>query len=86
MSKNKQQSFNTQFELVPDTMGAEFQEHFPVFPDGLVRTNPHGYVTMPTYAKSAAEFYNLKPRPDDVYVLTFPKSGIIIMIIFSFVR
>lgn len=79
---NKKESFNIQFELIPETIGAEckFQEHFPMFVDGFVRSTPNGYVTWPAYAKSAAEFYNLKPRPDDVYVMTFPKSGIIITI------
>ncbi len=70
-----QRDFNIQFQLLPETMGGQFRKDFPPYIDGLVRTIPHGYITTPVYAKNAEDFYNLKPRPDDVYVLTFPKSG-----------
>jgi hypothetical protein len=43
--------------------------------EGLVKTLPHGYVTTPEYTKQAEEIYNFEPRPDDVFVLTFPKCG-----------
>ena len=63
------------FAPVPGTKEERFQKDFPCYFDGLVRTSPGRYVTMPEYPKRAEEVYNLKPRSDDVYVLTFPKCG-----------
>lgn len=68
-------AFQFKFELLPETLGGQFRKDFPPYIDGLVQTVPNGYITTPVFAKNAQEFYNLKPRSDDVYVLTFPKSG-----------
>lgn len=58
-----------------ETVEEPFRSDFPPYIEGLCRTVPGGYVTSLEYAKVAEGFYNLKPRPDDVYVLTFPKCG-----------
>ena len=63
------------FSPVPDTTGEQFQKDFPAYTDGLVYSSPGGYVVLPEYPKKAETVYNLKPRPDDVYILTFPKCG-----------
>ncbi|KAI9552926.1 hypothetical protein GHT06_020810 [Daphnia sinensis] len=63
------------FIPVPGTNDGQFQKDFPAYTDGLVYSNPGRYVVMPEYPKKAEIVYNLKPRPDDVYVLTFPKCG-----------
>lgn len=63
------------FIPVPGTNDEQFQKDFPAYKDGLVYSNPGRYVVMPEYPKKAEIVYNLKPRPDDVYVLTFPKCG-----------
>ncbi|EFX76431.1 hypothetical protein DAPPUDRAFT_55135 [Daphnia pulex] len=36
---------------------------------------PGGFVTSPTYAKHAEKIYRMKPRSEDVWLLTFPKCG-----------
>ncbi|EFX84144.1 hypothetical protein DAPPUDRAFT_301389 [Daphnia pulex] len=64
-----------EFALVPGTTGDQFQKDFPAYADGLVCSSPGGYVALPEYPKKAETVYNLKPRADDVYVLTFPKCG-----------
>ena len=63
------------FELMPETLGGQFRKDFPPYLDGLVKSFPHRYVTTPEYAKNAEDIYNLSPRPDDVYISTFPKCG-----------
>lgn len=63
------------FELMPETLGGQFRKDFPPYLDGLVKSLPHRYVTTPEYAKNAEDIYNLAPRPDDIYVSTFPKCG-----------
>jgi hypothetical protein len=77
-----------EFSLVPGTTGDQFQKDFPAYADGLVYSSPGGYVALPEYPKKAETVYNLKPRADDVYVLTFPKCGnyIIRQIVFTFLR
>lgn len=63
------------FEIMPETLGGQFRKDFPPYLDGLVRSEPHHYVTTPEFAKNAEDIYNLAPRPDDIYVSTFPKCG-----------
>lgn len=75
MSDSHSKPFNVKFEMMSESLGSQFRKDFPPYIDGLVRSSPGNYVTTPVYAESAEDFYNLKPRKDDVYVLTFPKSG-----------
>lgn len=63
------------FSAMPETLTEKFRNDFPSYIDGMVKTVPGNYVLFPEYPKKAEDVYNLKPRPDDVYVLTFPKSG-----------
>lgn len=68
-------SLGVKFEVVPETLGGQFRKDFPFYIDGMVKTIPGNYLTFPEFPKRAEEIHNLKPRSDDVYVLTFPKSG-----------
>ena len=72
---NKRFPLDFKFEILPETLGGQFRKDFPPYVDGLVKTIPGGYVTTPEYSKRAEDIYNLTPRPDDVYVSTFPKCG-----------
>ena len=71
--------FIVKFETIPETLEKPFTDHFPSYDKGLVRTIPGGYVQHPVYAVKGAEaLFNLKVRPDDIWLRTFPRSGRII--------
>ena len=74
--------FIVKFETIPETLEKPFTDHFPSYDKGLVRTIPGGYVQHPVYAVKGAEaLFNLKVRPDDIWLRTFPRSGKIIYLI-----
>lgn len=69
---------NVKFVPIPETLpeDGQFRQDFPSYTDGLVEASPGGYITTTqVFAENAENIFNLKPRPDDVFVLTFPKSG-----------
>lgn len=40
-----------------------------------MRGEPGGFVLTPHYGENAEELYNFHVRPDDIWILSFPKSG-----------
>ena len=78
MSNKTQQSTNSLpvgFTPIPESLEAKFQRDFPIYNEGIVRSEPGNYVTTPFYAKAANQFYNMNLKADDVFVLSFPKCG-----------
>lgn len=66
---------NISFTAMPQTQTETFKKLFPGYHEGLVRSDPGGFVMSPLYAKNAEKIYHMKPRPDDVWLITFPKCG-----------
>lgn len=44
---------------------------------GFVQVGPQKYFFPSQYEKEAENFYNFQVRPDDVWIITFPRSGTI---------
>jgi hypothetical protein len=76
--KDDKKDKHIQFEILPGSLERPFIDHFPRYMEGLVRTIPGGYVYHPEYSRHAEKYYSLKPRKDDVWIRTFPRSGAII--------
>lgn len=66
---------NVEFKSIPETLEEPFLKEFPEYVEGLVRGDPGGFVLTPHYGEHAEELYNFHVRPDDIWVLSFPKSG-----------
>jgi hypothetical protein len=66
---------NVEFPVVPESLETQFSREFPCYIEGIAQTKPGNYITSPVYAKAAEDVYNMKLRSDDVFVLSFHKSG-----------
>ena len=66
---------NVEFKSMPESFVESFLKDFPSYDEGLVRGEPGGFVLTPHYGENAEELYNFHIRPDDIWVLSFPKSG-----------
>ncbi len=68
---------DVKFSVIPETLECSFKEDFPAYDKGLVRGEPGGFVFHPHYAQNAEKIYRMNVRSDDVWIRTFPRSGII---------
>ena len=71
----KPPQLKVKFNAIPKTKLKSFTKLFPSYQDGLVKSEPGGFVIPPYYCENAERIYRIKPREDDVWLLTFPKSG-----------
>ena len=64
------------FRPLGKTLCEEYKRHFTGYEDGLFRGDPGGFVMTQAYGtQGVEEIRQLSPRADDVYGITFPKSG-----------
>ena len=73
--KFKQPQLKVNFNIIPKTKLIEFQQLFNGYKNGLVCGDPGKFVMTPLYGSYAEKLYLMKPRSDDVWILTFPKCG-----------
>ena len=67
--------FNFKFESIPDTLVPPFNQIFTGHKNGLIKSDPGGLVIVPRYAVHAEKIHRIQPRKDDVWQITFPKTG-----------
>ena len=81
MSSDGKTSIKTDEELqikflpVAESLTDTFLDRFPAYKTGIVRGEPGGFVISPEYGPNATDVWKFLPREDDVWVLSFPKSG-----------
>jgi hypothetical protein len=72
------QELKVKFLPVAESLNQEFRKHFPAHQSGVVRGEPGGFVLSPEYGQNAQKVFQFQPRADDVWVISFPKSGMLI--------
>lgn len=68
-------NFNVKFVPILKTQSESFQKIFTGCKDGFVMSVPGGFVTTPDIAAEIEKIREIKPRKDDVWLLSFYKSG-----------
>ena len=76
---------DVKFVPIPKTQLKSFQRIFPgpTYKDGLVKSDPGGFVITTRYAENADKILRIEPRKtDDVWLMTSPKTGIEILALY----
>ena len=73
--KIEQSELKVKFNIISKTLSSPFNQHFEGYKSGLVRGEPGKLVMTPLYGSNAEKLYRMKPRSDDIWLLTFPKCG-----------
>lgn len=60
---------------MPFDASTSFFGDFPGFSDGMCLSEPGGFFMSGDFANHAAAVRQFRPRPDDVWVVTFAKCG-----------
>ena len=86
-NENKQESgdgepveFGIKFSVIPETNEDAFKKIFTGYEEGLMRSEPGGFVMPPNYCENAESIFRLKPQQGDVWLLSYPKTGNLIVI------
>lgn len=72
---NKLDTIPLEIHSVDEDLNRQLLEDFTGERTGFLQVGPERYFLPSKYAKEAHNFYNFKARPDDTWVITFPRSG-----------
>ncbi|KAI5646047.1 sulfotransferase domain-containing protein [Phthorimaea operculella] len=72
-----QNDSNFPFEIkdVEPTVNKELIKYFTGQFSGFVKVGPKGYCLPQNFRNKAAKIYNMPVRPDDVFVVSYPRTG-----------
>ncbi|KAJ2951136.1 hypothetical protein O0L34_g5525 [Tuta absoluta] len=68
---------NYPFEIkdVEPSLNKELMKYFTGQYGGFIQVGPKGYCMPHMFKQEAAKIYNMPLRPDDIFVVSFPRSG-----------
>ena len=64
-----------QFVTMDETTTESYKRDFPCVVNGMIQFQKTGLVFTPEFMQEAERIKNFRMRKDDVWVLSFPKSG-----------
>ena len=65
-------------EMLDEELNQRLLKDFTGERTGFLQVGPDKWFLPSKYKSEANNFYNFKPRTDDIWVVTFPRSGIYI--------
>ncbi|KAI5646492.1 sulfotransferase domain-containing protein [Phthorimaea operculella] len=75
MEVQKNNHYPWEIKDVEPKVNEELIKYFTGEFTGFVRVGPKGYVMPHKFRQEASKIYNMPLRPDDIFVVTFPRSG-----------
>ncbi|XP_023934547.2 luciferin sulfotransferase [Bicyclus anynana] len=75
MDENCIKDFPFVIEQLDPKENEEISENIRGYKTEFIRIGPKKYFIMKKYASVAEAIYNLPPKPEDTFVITYPKSG-----------
>ncbi len=76
--------FQVRFSQISKSLVSPFTHLFPAYAGkGLVRGEPGHFVFSAEYGKHAEKLFRFQPRSDDVWLMSFPRSGLLNVVLFT---
>ncbi|XP_018564737.1 estrogen sulfotransferase isoform X2 [Anoplophora glabripennis] len=74
-NKSDKKDFPYKITKVDDEINKDLLQYFTGERTGFVQVGPKKWFFPSGYEKNAGHYYNFQIRPDDVFIVTFPRSG-----------